>query len=241
MNPTQSFLIHGGNGKMQVPSHGTVMPCTMKQLASVQMVEFSPPCEMGTIIQRTQRFLDDTAPEVVEASIGEQLHTQIRNLEGRAYMQGREHNEPQGVFASNRIQRTQAVLSADSVIDLVYLLDARYRSSGAFLCCPDAVRDLKRLKDRDGRFLYEDSLAAGVPARLIGYPCHTDPDAPDKHLMFGDFREGYVIQGRPFISILRDPFGQKPHVLFHATHKTGGMVNNGEALKIMEYTDADEC
>ncbi len=226
---------------MRVPSHGTVIPCTMKQLASVQMVEFSPPCEMGIIIQRTQRFLDDTAPEVVEASIGEQLYTQIRNLEGRAYMQGREHNEPQGVFASNRIQRVKcAELDADAIIDLVYRLEARYRHSGAFLCCPDAVRDLKRLKDRDGRFLYEDSLAAGVPARLIGYPCHTDPDAPEKQLMFGDFHEGYLIQSRPFISILRDPFSQKPHVLFHATHKTGGQVNNGEALKILEFTHDDE-
>lgn len=226
---------------MQVPAHGTVMPCTMKQLASVQIVEFSPPCEMGTIIQRTQRFLEDTSPQVVEASIGEQLHTGIARLEGRAYMQGREYNEPQGVFTSNRIQRVQGVLTGDSIINLVYLLEARYRPSSAFLCSENAVRDLKRLKDGNGRFLYEDSLAAGVPARLIGYPLHTDPDAPDNQLMYGDFKEGYIIQGRPFISILRDPFSQKPHCLFHATHKTGGQVNNGEALKILEYTDADEC
>ncbi|RMH22112.1 MAG: phage major capsid protein [Gammaproteobacteria bacterium] len=233
-----NFFRDGGNGILKVPTIGPYLPCTMKQLATVVMVEYSPPYEMGAIIQRSQRFLDDSMPEIITASIGEELYTRIRQLEGRAYMIGARYDEPPGVFTSQRIQRSHSDLSANAVIDLVYTLEARYRPSSAFLCSENTLREVRRLQDADGRFLYQDSLAPGVPARLIGYPCYTDPDAPDRQLMFGDFREGYRIDAQPYFTILRDPFSQKPHVLFHATHKTGGKVENDEALKILEWNNA---
>jgi len=237
-----NFYIDGGNTETKLSIVGPYIPCTMKQLATIHMVEHSVPYEIGTIIQRNQRWLDETPPEVIVTAIGQELYEGLRRIEGKAYMVGRNHDEPQGVFCSNRVQRVNtALLDSDAIIDLVYRLDARYRPSSAFLCSENTARDVKRLKDRDGRFLFQDSLAAGVPARLIGYPLHVDPDAPDGQLMFGDFREGYRIDARPWITVLRDPFSQKPHVLFHATMKTGGEVDNSEALKILEYTDAEEA
>lgn len=235
-----NFYTDGGNKETTIPTFGPYLPCIMKQLASVTVVEYSPPYDLGTIIQRSQRWLDDALPEVVEASMGEELYGNIRRLEGKAYMVGREWNEPQGVFTSERIQRLKATLGSDAIITLIYALTAQHRASAAFLCSENTVRTLKRLKDGDGRFIFEHAVAAGVPDRMLGYPLYVDPDAPDKQLMFGNFREGYNIDSRPFITILRDPFSQKPHVLFHATHKTGGEVKDEEALRILEWEHAEE-
>ena len=243
MTTFDHFIHNGPNGEenqFDYPSINPYIPCTMRMLATLQVVEHSLPYEMGAIIQRTQRFLDETPPGVAESLIGTEMCDQIKRLEGKAYMVGRSYDEPQGVFTSNRIQRLAGFLLSDTLIDLIYTLEARYRPSSAFLCNENTARHVKRLKDANGRFLFEDSLAAGVPARLLGYPLHTDPDAPDSQIMFGDFREGYLIQMRPSIKILRDPFSQKPHVLFWATHKVSGEVNESEALKVLEFTHAPE-
>lgn len=235
-----NFYTDGGNTETKLHVVGPYMPCTMKQLATIHLVEHSVPYELGTIIQRNQRWLDETPPELVVTAIGQELYEGLRQIEGKAYMVGREYNEPQGVFCCERIQRVKcALLDSDAIIDLVYRVNAQHRASAAFLCSENTARHVKRMKDSDGRFLFSDSLAAGVPARLIGYPLHVDPDAPDGQLMFGDFREGYRIDARPWITILRDPFSQKPHVLFHATMMTGGEVANDVALKILDFTDAE--
>ena len=239
MNHLQKFLIEGKDQEIQVPSLGSVMPCTMQRIASVQHVEFAPH-ELGTIIRRTQQFLDDAEPSYLEMSIGEELHTNIQRSQGRAFMVGQAHNEPQGVFRNVLIERKQSELTADHVIDFMYMLLSSYRRKAAFLCSEFTVKKLKRLQDSEGRFLYQEGLTALDPGTLLGYPVHTDPDAPEGELMFGNFEEGYLIQGRPFITILRDPFSQKPYVLFHAIHKIGGQVNNAQAIKILEFPHGNE-
>lgn len=230
-----NFYRDGGSGSIELPVVGPYLPCVMKMIAKVQMVEFSPGCDLDLFVQRTQRFLDDTLPEVVNASIGEELYQKVRQLEGKSYMVGTGNYEPQGVFTSDRIRRTHSDLSADAVISLVCRIQAAYRTRSVFLCNDSTSRALRRLTDNDGRHIWKDSYAAGVPNRIMGFPAYTDPDAPDGKLMFGDFQEGYVIQSRPTIKIIRDPFSQKPSVMFWVHHKTNGFIDNDEALEMMEF------
>ena len=105
-----NFYIDGGNTETKLSIVGPYIPCTMKQLATIHMVEHSVPYEIGTIIQRNQRWLDETSPEVIVTAIGQELYEGLRRIEGKAYMTGRNYDEPQGVFCSNRIQRVQCAL-----------------------------------------------------------------------------------------------------------------------------------
>jgi HK97 family phage major capsid protein len=96
------------------------------------------------------------------------------------------------------------------------------------------------MKDADGRFLWADGLAAGEPARLMGYPVLIAEDMPDiaidsTAIAFGDFRAGYTIAERPELRVLRDPFSAKPHVLFYATKRVGGAVSDFAAIKLMKF------
>jgi len=72
--------------------------------------------------------------------------------------------------------------SADSLIDLVYALEAPYRANGTFIMNSKTTGLVRKLKDRDGRFFWSDGIAAGQPARLLGYPVlilEAMPEAPD--------------------------------------------------------------
>jgi HK97 family phage major capsid protein len=99
---------------------------------------------------------------------------------------------------------------------------------------------VRKLKDADGRFMWADSLAAGEPARLMGYPVLICEDMPDisggsLSIAFGDFDAGYTIAERPDLRVLRDPFSAKPHVLFYATKRVGGDVSDFAAIKLLKF------
>jgi HK97 family phage major capsid protein len=83
-------------------------------------------------------------------------------------------------------------------------------------------------------------LAAGEPARLMGYPVLIGEDMPDiasgtTAIAFGDFTKGYTVAERPDLRILRDPFSAKPHVLFYATKRVGGDVSDFAAIKLLKF------
>ena len=128
----------------------------------------------------------------------------------------------------------------DGLINLVYGLGARYRANASFVLNSKTAGLVRQIKDAEGRFLWTDSLAAGEPARLLGYPVLVSEDMPDIaedsfSIAFGDFAAGYTIAERPDMRILRDPFSAKPHVLFYATKRVGGDVSDFAAIKLLKF------
>ncbi len=124
-------------------------------------------------------------------------------------------------------------------MNLVYALGADYRANGTFIMNSKTAGAVRKMKDADGRFMWGDSLQAGEPARLMGYPVLICEDMPDVGantypIAFGDFAAGYTIAERPDLRILRDPFSAKPHVLFYASKRVGGDVTDFAAIKLLK-------
>jgi HK97 family phage major capsid protein len=100
---------------------------------------------------------------------------------------------------------------------------------------------IRKFKTSDGAFLWQPSLAAGMPATLLGYPVVEAEDMPDLaagslSVAFGNFKAGYLIAERRETAILRDPYSNKPFVSFYATKRIGGCVSNSEAIKLMRFS-----
>lgn len=55
-------------------------------------------------------------------------------------------------------------------------------------------------------------------------------------VVFGDFRKGYLVLDRVGVSVLRDPYTAKGKVKFYTTKRTGGAVQNFEALKLLKMS-----
>jgi len=60
------------------------------------------------------------------------------------------------------------------------------------------VKVVRKLKDGDSRYLWEPSVKAGVPDRLLNYPVHTNQSMASsclgsyKTVLFGDLRKFYI-------------------------------------------------
>ena len=100
--------------------------------------------------------------------------------------------------------------------------------------------EIRKLKDADGAYLWQPPAQAGGQATLMNFPIAEAEDMPDiaadsYSIASGDFGQGYLIVDRRGIRVLRDPYSQKPYVLFYTTKRVGGGVQNFEAIKLMKF------
>ncbi len=214
--------------------------------------------ELSAMPKSSQRLLDDAAFDV-ETWLGERIAVSFAQNEAKAFITGDGIDKPRGILAHNSVENANWSWGsigkvptgkdggfadtdpADALIDLVYSLEARYRSNACFVMNSRTAAIVRKLKDSDGRFLWGDGLSLGEPARLLGYTvliCEDMPeaDAGATAIAFGDFHAGYTIAERPDLRILRDPFSAKPHVLFYATKRIGGDVSDFAAIKLLEFS-----
>ena len=203
----------------------------------------------------SQRLLDDSAFDI-EGWLAGRIADKFSRAEAAAFVNGDGVDKPTGFLSHTLVDDTSwawgslgyvatgvdgDVGSADKLVDVVYALGARYRANASFVMNSKTAGQVRKLKDADGRFLWSDGLAAGEPARLMGYPVLISEDMPDMSTLgaaiaFGDFEAGYTVAERPDLRILRDPFSAKPNVLFYATKRVGGDVSDFAAIKLLKFS-----
>ena len=213
--------------------------------------------ELSALPKASQRLLDDSAFDV-EGWLAGRIADKFSRSEAAAFVNGDGTDKPRGFLNHASVADASwtwgnlgyiatsvdgdfpASDAADVIVDLVYALGARYRANSSFVMNSKTAGAVRKMKDADGRFLWSDGLAAGEPARLMGYPVLIAEDMPDiasgaTAIAFGDFGAGYTIAERPDLRILRDPFSAKPHVLFYATKRVGGDVSDFAAIKLLRF------
>ncbi len=211
--------------------------------------------ELSAMPKASQRLLDDAAFDI-EGWLASRIADKFARSEARAFIKGDGVDKPKGILSHPTVENSAWAWGslgyvatgenggfggADAIVDLVYALDARYRANATFVMNSKTAGRVRKLKDGDARFLWSDSLAAGEPARLMGYPVliaeDMDDIGTDSHsIAFGDFGSGYTVAERPDLRILRDPFSAKPYVLFYATKRVGGDVSDFAAIKLLKFS-----
>ncbi len=212
--------------------------------------------ELSAMPKASQRLLDDSAFDV-EGWLATKIATRFIRAEAGAFINGDGVDKPKGILLPAKVANASwtwgnlgyiptgaaadfsTTNASDCIVNLVYALGADYRSNATFLMNSKTAGAVRKMKDADGRFMWGDSLQAGEPARLMGYPVLICEDMPDVGtntypIAFGDFVSGYTIAERPDLRILRDPFSAKPHVLFYASKRVGGDVTDFAAIKLLK-------
>lgn len=213
--------------------------------------------ELSALPKASQRLLDDSAFDI-ENWLATRIADKFARAEAAAFINGDGVDKPKGFLTHPDVEVdfwswgnlgyvatgvSGGFGSPDAIVDLVYALGAQYRANASFVMNSKTAGLVRKLKDNDGRFLWSDGLAAGEPARLLGYPVLVAEDMPDAAadavaVAFGDFNAGYTVAERPDLRVLRDPFSAKPHVLFYATKRVGGDVSDFAAIKLLKFAVA---
>ncbi|EFC4607177.1 phage major capsid protein [Escherichia coli] len=128
-------------------------------------------------------------------------------------------------------------------IKLIYTLRKAHRTGAKFMMNNNSLFAIRLLKDSEGNYLWRPGLELGQPSSLAGYGIAENEQMPDiaadaKAIAFGNFKRGYTIVDRIGTRILRDPYTNKPFVGFYTTKRTGGMLVDSQAIKLLKIAAA---
>lgn len=128
----------------------------------------------------------------------------------------------------------------DMLVTVSYKLKQAYRANASWVVTTGVLDKLRKVKDSTGMPIWSPGMGAQPPT-LLGYPIYEDvhmtPIAANSlSIALGDFKAGYLIADRVGMSILRDPFTNKPNVCFYARKRTGGAVLDSNAIKLVKFS-----
>ncbi|MDR2157727.1 MAG: phage major capsid protein [Holosporaceae bacterium] len=213
----------------------------------------------------SQKLLDDSQIDVEEWLVAK-IAEKIAFLENDAFINGVGNEKPLGflkVDSEDKEKREFGKLqhfysgaigkfsdnntAIDILVDMIYSLKPIYIKNAKWIMSRSALAEMRKLKNKDGAYLWQPSLSEASPSTLLGYPVIVDDNMPtlaegteSTSIAFGDFRSGYQIVDRQGLKILRDPYTSKPFVEFYATKRTGGGVVDFEAIKLLKFKEKAE-
>lgn len=127
----------------------------------------------------------------------------------------------------------------DALIDLQNIVKTSYLSNAVWLMNRTTGAVIRKLKDKDGNYLWQPSLQAGVPSTLLGYPVRYDVNMPDIEankfpVAFGNFNQALLVVNRRGMTVIRDMTTVPGHVRFLIDLRLGMGIRNFEAIKLLK-------
>jgi HK97 family phage major capsid protein len=212
----------------------------------------------------TEWLLDDAMFDVQSWLAGE-IAEQFSKTEGQAVLTGDGSNKPTGMLNTTPVTTEDfasplraaaayqyiacpstsspavAEILPDPLQDLVYSVNSKYRANATWTMNSATAGKIAKLKDAQGRYLWQQSLIAGQPSTLLGYPVEIWEDLDDVGtnkfpVAFGDFSRGYLLVDRTQTRITVDNVTSPGKVKFYVRRREHGAPYNNDAIKFLKIT-----
>ena len=200
------------------------------------------------------QLLDDAAINL-EEWLAAEVDTEFARQEGIAFLSGDGTNKPYGILtyvtgAANAARHPWGAIgtvvsghatqvTGDGFLDLMYSLPSEFAANAKLYINRQSLGAARKLKDGQGNYLWQPSYIAGEPPTLNGAPIVEVPGMPavgagNIAALYGDMEATYLVIDRIGISVLRDPYTNKPFVHFYTVKRVGGGVYNPEPMRALK-------
>lgn len=202
----------------------------------------------------TQQALDDAAIDL-EAWLGGQVRQEFSRQENIAFLSGNGTNMPDGLLTyitggTNAATHPEGAIElatdaplggvdGDTLINMLYGVGSEYVTTNSkWFMNRLTIGSVRLLKDQNDQYIWQAGLSAGEPSLLLSHPIVEVPglDLPgagNTIALFGDMRRTYLVIDRIGIRVLRDPYTNKPYVMFYTTKRVGGGVQDPRFMKAL--------
>ncbi len=208
--------------------------------------------KLTDLIKVSDELLADSFFDI-ESYISEEFGRAFGDAEEAAFINGYtagsyDSGKPTGVFApvdkggapTGITAAAAAGVTGDELISLVYSLKSPYRSKAKFLMNDATVAAIRKLKDGNGAYMWQPSLTAGQPDKLLGYELYTSPKVPTmaagaRAIAFGDFSCYWIADraGRT-IKRLNELYATNGQVGFTCTERVDGKLILDEGIRVLD-------
>jgi len=195
---------------------------------------------------KVSKKLIRTVPSV-ETIVRDRLAYKFAVAEESAFLTGTGANQPLGVFvaSANGINTDRDVstgnemtlIKFDGLYEAKYTLKQQYWARARWLFHRDAVKQIAKLKDGEGRYIWAESQRVGEPDRLLGLPVYMSEYVPNTFTtglyvgILGDFSYYWIADALTMeIEVLRELYAATNQVAIVARKETDGMPVLSEAF-----------
>lgn len=159
--------------------------------------------KMAAILYASDELIEDsTEIDVVKFIIN--LFSEVIGLEeDKVITAGNGTTQPQGyaTAGTNGTVTCSGNLDFDDLTDLEYALPAKYGRNAKFYAHRNNIREMRKIKDSNGRYLWQDSTAPGQPGTFHGYPVIEDNNLGEDKIFFGDLKMAYWLGDRKSMTV----------------------------------------
>ena len=200
--------------------------------------------KLTDLVKVSTELLQDSAFDL-ESYIAQEFARAFGIAEEQAFCVGTGTGQPTGIFTESGGEvgvtaGSATAISVDNLIELVYALKSPYRRNAKFLMNDATISLIRKLKDQNGAYLWQPSVQAGQPDRLLGYEIYTSPYVPTVEasaltIAFGDFNNYWIADrsGRT-VQRLNELYAGNGQVGFIATERVDGKVILSEGIKLLK-------
>ncbi len=195
----------------------------------------------------------DDAEANLEQELNDAFSRATSEAQDDAFAVGAGDDSPRGIASNTDVQalyKPSGVADAlsnasnngvDALIDVLYGLKKTYRRNATWLFNSGTEAEIRKLKDGEGRYIWQAGAQAGAPAELLGRPIANPEGMPDigagtYPIVAGDIRSGYKIRDRKGMTIQRlvEVYATYRQVGFLISSRVGGDVTLPEAFVPMK-------
>ena len=201
--------------------------------------------KLTDLVKISVELLQDSCFDL-EAYIVQEFARAFGAAEEEAFCIGTGTGQPTGIFNATNgghvgvTAGSATAITLDNLLDLIYALKAPYRKNAKFFMKDTTVSAIRKLKDNNGAYLWQPSVQANQPDKLLGYDLYTSPYVPEPAagalpVAFGDFYNYWIADrtGRT-VQKLIELYAGNGQVGFIATERVDGKVILPEGIQLLK-------
>jgi len=180
----------------------------------------------------------------VESIVIQRLSYKFAVTQEKAFLTGNGANQPLGLFTASSdgistgrdvsTGNSTTAIAVDGLIEALYSLKSQYQRTASWLFHRTAVKNIRKLKDGDGQYLWKPGMSDGQPDTILGRPFYTSEYAPSTFTtglyvgLVGDFSKYWIADAL-------DLQFQRLVELYAATNQTGFIGRmESDAMPVLE-------
>lgn len=228
----------------QVIAQGTAIGGTDPVFEKMQLGAF----KYGQLVGVSRELLQDSGVDIL-SFLAQDLGYAVGRIAAPAYVTGNGTSAPEGIVtaAGTGVKTGGSLipLDFDDLIGLVHSVASPYRPRASFVMNDETAGSLMKIRAGAGdtagtvlgQYLWQPSLQAGEPDRLLGYPVYTDfsfatQGSAARSVAFGDFSAYYIRDAGNLRVERSDDYGFNTDlVYFRAVLRTDAGLIDGRAVK----------
>ena len=220
-----------------VPEEG-IIPVTEGEFDEVKIEAH----KVATSIRVSDELLEDSGFDL-EGFLVNQFADRIARAEEAAFLYGDGKAKPLGLIHQlDRKVTTEAAgkISTDDLLELIHAIPPRYRKGAVLLMNDNTLRQLCKLQDGNGQYIWYENLKKNHPLAILGHRVITSPSMPSTEsgkvpILFGNFKH-FVIGDRKNrrVKRLNEVHAQQGQVAFIMSQRVDAKLLDKNAVAALK-------